>query len=62
MKESTLIMWFSVFKFTIPIRSRKLAMKDAKAEDYVSVLGQKVGKAVTIPTIHKLSTTAFYAI
>ena len=30
--------------------ARKLAMKDAKlkAEDYVSVLGQKVGKAMTI--------------
>ena len=30
--------------------ARKLAMKDAKlkAEDYVSVLGQKVGKAITI--------------
>jgi uncharacterized protein YggE len=42
---------FSVFKIsTIPVRARKLAMKDAKlkAEDYVSVLGQKVGKAVTI--------------
>jgi hypothetical protein len=36
-------MWFSVFKIsTIPVRARKLAMKDAKlkAEDYVS-LGQK---------------------
>jgi uncharacterized protein YggE len=30
--------------------ARKLAIKDAKAkaEDYVSVLGQKVGKAITI--------------
>jgi uncharacterized protein YggE len=30
--------------------ARKLAMKDAKlkAEDYVSVLGQKIGKAITI--------------
>ena len=30
--------------------ARKLAMKDAKskAEDYVSVLGQKVGKAILI--------------
>ena len=30
--------------------ARKLAMKDAKmkAEDYVSVLGQKVGKALTV--------------
>jgi hypothetical protein len=30
-------------------------MKDAKlkAEDYVSVLGAKVGKAVTITDIHK---------
>jgi uncharacterized protein YggE len=37
-------------------------MKDAKlkAEDYVSVLGQK-GKAVTITDNSKLSTTAFYA-
>ncbi len=32
------------------VEARKLAMKDAKAkaEDYVSVLGQKVGKAFTI--------------
>jgi hypothetical protein len=30
--------------------ARKLAMKEAKlkAEDYVSVLGQKIGKAITI--------------
>jgi hypothetical protein len=36
-------------------------MKDAKpkAEDYVSVLGAKVGKAVTITDTTKLSTTAF---
>ncbi|WP_026730066.1 SIMPL domain-containing protein [Flavobacterium denitrificans] len=34
----------------LQIEARKLAMKDAKAkaEDYVSVLGQKVGKAFTI--------------
>jgi uncharacterized protein YggE len=43
-------MWFSVFKIKYQSEARKLAMKDAKlkAEDYVSVLGQKVGKAVTI--------------
>ncbi|MFZ0598436.1 MAG: SIMPL domain-containing protein, partial [Flavobacterium sp.] len=34
----------------IETEARKLAIKDAKlkAEDYVSVLGQKVGKAYTI--------------
>ncbi|MBB4802380.1 uncharacterized protein YggE [Flavobacterium nitrogenifigens] len=34
----------------LQVEARKLAMKDAKAkaEDYVSVLGQKVGKAFTI--------------
>jgi uncharacterized protein YggE len=37
--------------------ARKMAMKDAKgkAEDYVTVLGQKVGRAITIsdiPTNH----------
>jgi uncharacterized protein YggE len=36
-------MWFSVFKISTIPEARKLAMKDAKlkAEDYVSVLGQK---------------------
>jgi uncharacterized protein YggE len=42
-------MWFSVFKIsTIPVKARKLAMKDAKQKTMCVSFRAKVGKAVTI--------------